>query len=114
MHWNGKRIYLYALLKEAADTIEALSMKLKAANMERSAEDCGGWILCKDRFPDEEKYYIVTIINWEKKPAIEYCLFQNEKWYLVADGSYEENTSWKEEIESVAAWRELPDPYHEP
>lgn len=30
------------ILYQAADTIEALSAKLQAANMERSAEDCGG------------------------------------------------------------------------
>lgn len=33
-------------LREAADTIEALSAKL--ADMERSAEDCGGWIPCSE------------------------------------------------------------------
>lgn len=32
------------ILKQAADTIEALSAKLQVENMERSAEDCGGWI----------------------------------------------------------------------
>lgn len=101
-------------IKRAADTIESLSAKLQAENMERSAEDCGGWIPCKEKLPEKEQYYIVTIINWGKKSTIEYCLFQNRKWYLVADGSYEENTSWKEEIESVIAWRELPEPYHEP
>ncbi len=38
----------------AADTIEVLSTKL--ADMERSAEDCGGgWIPCdKDNLPDKE------------------------------------------------------------
>lgn len=37
----------------AADTIESLSAKL--ADMERSAEDCGGWIRCKkDNLPDKE------------------------------------------------------------
>lgn len=39
---------------DVADTIEALSAKL--ADMERSAEDCGGgWIKCdKDNLPDKE------------------------------------------------------------
>ena len=42
------------LLKNAADTIESLSAKL--ADMERSAEDCGGgWILCESgKLPDKE------------------------------------------------------------
>lgn len=43
-------------LREAADTIEALSAKLQAANMERPAEDCGGgWIECESgKLPDKE------------------------------------------------------------
>lgn len=42
------------ILNEAADTIESLSAKL--ADMERSAEDCGGgWIECESRkLPDKE------------------------------------------------------------
>lgn len=45
---------LLGVMNEAADTIEALSAKL--ADMERSAEDCGGgWIKCdKDNLPDKE------------------------------------------------------------
>jgi hypothetical protein len=47
---------LRELLEKAADTIESLSSKLQAANMERSADDCGGgWIECdKDNLPDKE------------------------------------------------------------
>lgn len=44
------------LLSEAADTIESLSAKLQAADMERSADDCGGgWIYCGDgnNMPEE-------------------------------------------------------------
>lgn len=45
---------LQGLLRKAADTIESLSAKL--ADMEQSAEDCGGkWIKCdKDNLPDKE------------------------------------------------------------
>lgn len=43
---------LQTILRKAADTIESLAKKLQAANKERSAEDCCGWILCKDRFPE--------------------------------------------------------------
>lgn len=40
---------------QAADTIEALSAKLAAANMERSDRYCGGgWISCEDRLSDKE------------------------------------------------------------
>lgn len=42
------------MINEAADTIESLSAKL--ADMERSAEDCGGgWIECESgKLPDKE------------------------------------------------------------
>ncbi len=41
------------ILNQAADAIEALSAKL--ADMERSAEDCGGWIECESgKLPDKE------------------------------------------------------------
>lgn len=45
---------LKSVFSEAADTIEVLSANL--ADMERSAEDCGGgWIKCdKDNLPDKE------------------------------------------------------------
>lgn len=44
---------LQELLRKAADTIESLSAKL--ANMERSADDCGGWIECESgKLPDKE------------------------------------------------------------
>lgn len=44
------------LLNEAADTIEFLSAKLQAVNMERSERYYGGgWILCNaENLPDEE------------------------------------------------------------
>ena len=48
----GKELIARFLL-EAADTIEALSAKLRAANMDKR-EDGGGWILCKDRLPTKE------------------------------------------------------------
>ncbi|WP_281513508.1 hypothetical protein, partial [Bacteroides acidifaciens] len=39
---------IHKIMSQSADTIESLSAKLQAANMERSAEDCGGWIYCGD------------------------------------------------------------------
>ena len=42
------------IINRAADTIEALSAKL--ADMERSAEDCGGgWIIASERMPEEPR-----------------------------------------------------------
>ena len=55
---KDKGIYLYALLKEAADTIESLSAKLQAANMERSADCGGGWIPCSEPPKDDREVLI--------------------------------------------------------
>lgn len=47
---DGRRMLL-----QAAGTIESLSAKLQAANMERSAEECGGWIECESgKLPGKE------------------------------------------------------------
>ena len=45
------------LMYNAADTIESLSAKLQAANMERSA-DCGGWIPCSEPPKDDREVLI--------------------------------------------------------
>lgn len=46
------RVYIPSIiaenLREAADTIESLSTKLQAANMERSAEEGKVWRYCKE------------------------------------------------------------------
>lgn len=48
------------LLREAADTIEELSAKLSAANMERSCQHYnGGWIPCGDLLPEPGKIVLV-------------------------------------------------------
>lgn len=57
-HWRAKRLIL-----EAVDTIEILSAKLAAANMERSeAYYNDGWIYCGDgnNLPEKTGFYMVT------------------------------------------------------
>lgn len=107
--FSGKR--LGKILEGAADTIEALSAKLE--NMGRS-EDCGGWILCKDRLPEDG----VDVLVWyEYFRYGEYNrLFQttgisfahNGKWSGFVNGQ----SGWNQL--SIIAWQPLPDPYHEP
>jgi len=51
------------VIREAADTIESLSAKLAAANMEQSeAYYNDGWVYCGDRnnLPDKTGFYMVT------------------------------------------------------
>lgn len=100
------------LANEAADTIETLSAKL--ADMERSAEDCGGWILCKDgnNLPEESGYYDVTVeseINGEIIRTTECRCFHKDikLWAELMEPEFAID-------EIVLAWRNRPDPYHEP
>lgn len=87
------------VLNKAADTIEALSAKL--ANMDRSAEDCGGgWIACKERLPEDEGMYLITAKVLEKI-EIQYVFFQKNMDLFICNGI-------------AIAWKPLPEPYHEP
>lgn len=88
------------ILNEAADTIEALFAKL--ADMERSAEDCGGgWILCSERMPEENEEVICCFKSGVVKALVLFnCKFHG-KVYV-----YEKS--------DIIAWQPLPEPYHEP
>lgn len=103
------------ILYQAADTIESLSAKLQAANMERSAEDCGGgWILCKDRLPEEG----VKVLVW-----FEYFRYgEYNRLFQTIGISYTYNGQWSGFVNdssgwdklSILAWQPLPEPYYEP
>lgn len=90
------------MFAQAADTIEALSAKLQAANVERSAE-CGGWIYCGDgrNFPKKSGEYIVMIENATLPTALHFLNTDNS-WFDL-DRDYK-----------VVAWMKFPEPYHEP
>ncbi len=91
------------ILAQAADTIESLSAKL--ADMERSAEDCGGgWIICnKYNLPKEKGKYWVTYF-WSNKGCVELCDFEDGKFYPSSVNH-----------ENVYAWKpcDFPKPYCE-
>lgn len=94
------------LLKEAADTIESLSTKLQAANMERSERYySGGWIPCKDRLPGITGKYIVC-----KKDSI----FSFIADFVQGQGANYWSGEFEEDIKDIAYWTPLPEPYHEP
>lgn len=105
-------------LKQAADTIESLSAKLAAANMERSDRHYdGGWIACEDRLPEANHFYIITIFDGEgyrTEPAyyakIGYLGNENIKpnWWT----DFTSNAEMIEDDENkVIAWQPLPEPY---
>lgn len=92
-------------LSEAADTIEALSAKLQAANMENG----GGWIACKDRLPKDDTCVLAQVSGKHKnitfENAYEFATYINgEGWIL------ETYPDWNNP--SILAWQPLPEPYH--
>lgn len=87
-------------INQAADTIEALSAKL--ADMERSAEDCGGgWIPCKDRLPETRNNILVC----QSDGYVSVGYYSWDRAFLDLNSIL---------FDDVIAWRELPEPYHEP
>ena len=97
---------LAKMLTDAADTIELLSAKLHASQMERSSQYYhGGWIPCSERLPEEYGNYLITThdgnvdigtIDPKKKNVWSAC---------DSDGFY-----W---LREVLAWIPLPEPYRE-
>lgn len=101
--WEYNRFY--NVIDRAADTIEALSAKL--ADMERSAEDCGGgWIYCGDgkNLPEIERDILISTRSLDVHKGYR----ANTEGYFYAEGEgyilYE----------NVLAWMQQPEPYHEP
>lgn len=108
------------LANEAADTIESLSAKLRVVDMERHYS--GGWIPCSERLPEEYGDYLVawrplymTAEDIVKKVGREVPHF-----YEIVEYDPDDEALWIGGIEQamgeyeITAWRELPEPYHEP
>ncbi len=96
------------ILSEAADTTESLSAKLQAANMERSAGDCNGWIPCKERLPEIGKLVILSLKN------LDICIGYRENDSISRMTAYLTEKGCRIEFGYVLAWQPLPEPYHEP
>lgn len=98
---------------EYIEELEAEVEELKAVNMERSAEDCGGWIYCGDgkNLPEEK-------INPITKDFCEYQVtFKSEdvtdiRHYKFGRGHWWNGPGIMDEY--VIAWRQNLEPYHEP
>ena len=102
------------LLRDSADTIESLSAKL--ADMERSAEDCGGWIYCGDgkNLPEDG----VDVLVW-----FEYFRYgEYDRLFQTKGISFTHNGKWSGFVNgqsgwnqlSIIAWQPMPEDYHEP
>ena len=101
---------IHKIMSQSADTIESLSAKLQAANMERSAEDCGGWIYCGDgkNLPEPGRRYRVTAL-WKNGD------FETRSVYDLVYGT---DGLWHGEnyipvFFEIIAWKPLEEPYKE-
>lgn len=113
----------FKLLSEAADTIETLSTKLTAANMERSDRYCGGgWIACKDRTPDEQGLYIIHVITGTGEDYVGTWIYQQgvhlsgRQTYIDDKQGYWASPYSGDPVneyltQNVIAWQPLPEPY---
>lgn len=94
-----KRYAAEEIMLQAADTIEALSAKLAAANMERSDRYYGGgWISCEDRLPEIRKPVLIC----DGKGNV--CIRQ----IMRID---EFGMAWWSQYSTAVAWKPLPEPY---
>ena len=106
---------LSPIFRNAADTIESLSAKLEAANMEKSDRYYGGgWILSKDRLPTKEEcgnyrgHFLVTVYASELKTL---CM---EYEYTTIRGKGVGKWTWCDRANipwEVIAWKKFPEPY---
>ena len=119
---------LAKMIADAADTIETLSAKLHASQMERSSQYYhGGWIPCSERLPEEAYPVIVTWKNDDPASYYQYILgkhyigaahYKNGKWFwyssITEDVLMEYGRCGSEEFDEaikVLAWMPLPEPY---
>lgn len=96
--WAGNKD-MESLLLQAADTIEALSAKLAAANMEWSDRYySGGWIACEDRLPEIGKSVLICDSN--RNVCIRKIMRIDELGVV-----------WWSQYSTAIAWQPLPEPY---
>lgn len=117
---------LTKILFEAADTIEALRMKLSAYLLEQDTLH-GGWIPCNEKLPDDLTAVNITWVNRDPEPYYESikdkpftatAIHYNGKWFwwscTCEDILKEYGKNDIDEINDgieVIAWRRLPEPY---
>lgn len=102
------------ILNEAADTIEALSEKLSAKNMERSEENYRGeWIPCSERLPNIEDLHEKSIEDCKSYLIQRNCGVIDVAHYIKVYGK-PYFSSHALEIADVIAWQPLPEPYNQP
>ena len=95
------------LLREAADTIEALSEKVRANNLHE------GWVSVSERLPeefdDESENVLITVLD----KSGEGCPLQVMMGYTMGGAWYWEGDHPCSDNYPVIAWKPLPAPYWE-
>lgn len=134
---------LAKLINDAADTIEMLSAKLHASQMERSSQYYhGGWIPCQERLPETGERVLITceIRGLYGRKSRYVCKgYHVNRYEMESDGDWDEGSDeykedddkyyvlegWYETIHNwgdygsvfiddfVLAWMPLPEPYRE-
>ena len=90
--------------RAAADTIEALSAKVAATNMERSTVYYnGGWIPCSERLPEVEQDVLLSFRSLDVRVGYR---ANTEDFFYVYGEEYIT-------FENTLAWMPLPKPYKE-
>ena len=102
---KGRKGELAKLIKDAADTIELLSAKLSAVNLERSSQYYhGGWIPCSERLPDVAQRVLLS----GHGQVMVGMLHSFGKYSLEPTG-----ISYVYPKDDIEAWMPLPEPYQE-
>ena len=117
---------LAKLINDAADTIEMLSAKLHASQMERISQYYhGGWIPCQERLPEEDgEYLVLYYIRSRYKPYIYDVMSFANDLYKIDKYDFPDKKGQKGwfycdpeyglcEYNNVYAWMPLPEPYRE-
>ena len=108
---NERKGELAKLISDAADTIELLSAKLSALNMERSSQYYHeGWIPCNEKLPrdvDEIEDDELVLVSDGEDYAVAF-------WRSEADAWDDPIHGWLDSYGfDVKAWMPLPDQYKE-
>lgn len=104
---NNHKGEIRKICLHAADTIEQLSAKVQAANMERSTTYYnGGWIPVKERLPENEQEILFSTKTGRVHSGKYHDDDSANQWYSHKDKC----RAWNN---VVSAWMPLPEPYRE-